>query len=53
LFGAIVSARVAFASRAERTTRLCGKMLARAPPLRFDPNQSGAFSRSPLPKSSL
>src|SRR5262249_35165167 len=29
LFGAIVSARGAFASRAERTTRLCGKMLAR------------------------
>ena len=53
LFGAIVSARGAFASRAERTTRLCGKMLARAAPLRFDPNQSGAFSRSPLPKSSL
>jgi len=28
-------------------------MLARAARLRFDPNQSGAFSRSPLPKSSL
>jgi hypothetical protein len=49
LFGAIVSARVAFASRAERTTRLCGKMLARAPPLRFDPNQGGRFSARSLP----
>jgi len=49
LFGAIVSARVAFASRAERTTRLCGKMLARAPPLRFDSNQGGRFSARSLP----
>src|SRR5262249_58694420 len=50
LFGAIVSARGAFASRVARTTRLRGKTLARAPPLRFDPNQSGgAFPLASFP----
>src|SRR5258708_16252344 len=46
-FGGIVRARVAFASRAERTTRLCGKVLAHAGQLRFDPNQRERFPLVP------
>src|SRR5262249_14115995 len=49
LCGAIVGARVACASRAARPTRLCGKVLARAPPLSFDPNRGGRVSARPLP----
>jgi uncharacterized protein len=44
---AILKPRRSFASRAGPTTRPCGKTLARASQLRFDPNQRGG----PLPSA--